>query len=54
MPSKLSRFVHRLIAGIAFSGIALHDWAAVNELNLSYCIGETLLFTIYTRYGNLT
>ena len=23
------------------------------ELNLSYYIGETLLFTIYTHYGNL-
>ena len=25
----------------------------IKELNLSYCIGETLLFTIYTHYGNL-
>ena len=24
-------------------------WAAVKELNLSYYIGETLLFTIYTH-----
>ena len=24
------------------------------ELKLSYYIGETLLFTIYTHYGNLT
>ena len=29
-------------------------WVAVKELNLSYYIGETLLFTIYTHYGNLT
>ena len=29
------------------------DWVAVKELNLSYYIGETLLFTIYTQYGNL-
>ena len=27
-------------------------WVAVKELNLSYYIGETLLFTIYTQYGN--
>ena len=29
------------------------NWVAVKELNLSYYIGETLLFTIYTHYGNL-
>ena len=29
------------------------NWAAVKELKLSYYIGETLLFTIYTHYGNL-
>ena len=28
------------------------NWVAVKELNLSYYIGETLLFTIYTHYGN--
>ena len=28
-------------------------WVAVKELKLSYHIGETLLFTIYTHYGNL-
>ena len=28
-------------------------WVAVKELRLSYYIGETLLFTIYTHYGNL-
>ena len=28
-------------------------WAAVKELKLSYYIGESLLFTIYTHYGNL-
>ena len=27
-------------------------WVAVKELKLSYYIGETLLFTIDTRYGN--
>ena len=30
-----------------------HSWVAVKELKLSYYIGETLLFTIYTHYGNL-
>ena len=30
-----------------------NDWVAVKELQLSYYIGETLLFTIYTHYGNL-
>ena len=29
------------------------SWVAVKELKLSYYIGETLLFTIYTHYGNL-
>ena len=29
------------------------NWVAVKELNLKYYIGETLLFTIYTHYGNL-
>ena len=28
-------------------------WVAVKGLNLSYYIGETLLFTIYSHYGNL-
>ena len=32
---------------------ACKDWGAVKELKLSYYIGETLLFTIYTHYGNL-
>ena len=27
-------------------------WVAVKEFKLSYYIGETLLFTIYTHYGN--
>ena len=29
------------------------NWVAVKELKLSYYIGETLLFAIYTPYGNL-
>ena len=28
-------------------------WVAVKELELSYYIGEALLFTAYTHYGNL-
>ena len=28
-------------------------WVAVKRLKLSYYIGETLLFTIYTHYANL-
>ena len=27
-------------------------WVAVKELTLSYYIGETPVFTIYTHYGN--
>ena len=34
-------------------GIIPGHWVAVQELKLSYYIGETLLFTIYTQYGNL-
>ena len=29
------------------------NWVVVKKLTLSYCIGETLLFAIYTYYGNL-
>ena len=32
---------------------ALFSWVAVKELKLSYYIGETLFFTIFTHYGNL-
>ena len=28
-------------------------WVPVKKLKLGYCIGETLLFTTYTHYGNL-
>ena len=28
-------------------------WVAVQELEITYYIGETLLFAIYTQYGNL-
>ena len=30
------------------------SWVAVKELKVKYYIGGTLLFTIYTHYGNLT
>ena len=33
--------------------VACRNWVAVKELKLNYYIGETLLFTIYTHYGNL-
>ena len=45
--------------GLAWAGASpghapLHKiWVAVKALNLSYYIGETRLFTIYTHYGNL-
>ena len=29
------------------------SWVAVKEPKLSYHIGETLYFIIYTQYGNL-
>ena len=29
------------------------DWVAVKKLNLSYSIGEILLFTVYAQSGNL-
>ena len=29
------------------------EWVALKELKSSYYTGETLLFTIYTHYGNL-
>ena len=35
------------------SPFAALSWVAVKELKLSYYTGETLLFTIYTHYGNL-
>ena len=35
------------------SGVCEISWVAVKELRLSYYIGETLLFTIYTHHGNL-
>ena len=39
------------LGGCRSSGVY---WAAVKELNLSYCIGKTILFTVHhTQYGNL-
>ena len=43
-----------LIAETNLDGILLLDrtWVAVKELKLGYYIGESLLFTIDTHYGN--
>ena len=41
----------RLPICVTDSGIS---WVAVKELKLSYYIRDTLLFSIYTHYGNLT
>ena len=35
-----------------YPALGRRTWVAVKELQLSYDIGETLLFTIYTHYGN--
>ena len=35
-----------LEASVTFMRLA-KNWVAVKELDLSYCIGETLLFTTY-------
>ena len=40
------------VGGLGTSGARMY-WVAVKKLKLSYYIGETLLFTIYTQYGNL-
>ena len=51
---KLPRACMRITKRNADLGRVLRCcWVAVKELNLSYHIGETLLFTIYTHYGNL-
>ena len=42
-----------LVVVVAISNLSSVDWIAVKEFKLSYYIGETLLFTIYTHYGNL-
>ena len=41
------------LRGLLTRNRGLVYWVAVEELKLSYYIGETLLFTIYTHYGNL-
>ena len=45
----LEEFKKQLPGGLGFRVY----WVAVKELKLSYYIGETLLLTIYTHYGNL-
>ena len=42
-----------LFLNVLWMAAQLQVWVAVKELKLSYYIGETLLFTIYTHYGNL-
>ena len=50
-----SIYIHIYIYNPAFRSLDYGSdyWVAVKELKLSYYIGETLLFTIYTHYGNL-
>ena len=48
----------RVEEGVGSQGERFHfqaeeAWVAVKELKLSYYFGETLLFTMYTHYGNL-
>ena len=47
----------RSVAGRSFTAHKTKSlslsWVAVKELKLNYCIEETLLFTVYTHYGNL-
>ena len=47
-----SYVTHHITLQFHFSSGAL-IWVAVKQLNLSYYIGETPFFTIYTHYGNL-
>ena len=42
-----------MFEAIAWISAAHKNWVAVKQLKLSYYIGETLLFTIYTQYSNL-
>ena len=39
--------------GVEGCKVRWKNWVAVKEFKFSYYIGETLLFTIYTHYGNL-
>ena len=47
------RYIYTNIRIYTFRGPHILSWVAVKELELSYYIRETLLFTIYTHYGNL-
>ena len=46
---RLPRWSYLLVLQVQESD----SWVAVKELELSYSLGETLLFTIYTHYGYL-
>ena len=45
-PERRNRFLP------AWVGMFPKNWVAVKELSLSYYLGETILFTMYTHYGN--
>ena len=57
----VTHFTGRVLERLALSNTPINtkaprrsfNWVAVKELKLSYYIGETLLFSIYTHYGNL-
>ena len=46
-------YVPKMKMSFVLTIVILLIWVAVKELILSYYIGETLLFTIYTHYCNL-
>ena len=46
-------YAQRSELGFGLRNLSPIAWVAVKELKLSYHIGETLLFIIYTHYGNL-
>ena len=50
--------VHRILSFLVMTDACFDSprnlsWVAVKELKLSYYIGETLLFTMYTHYGKI-
>ena len=53
MDKKIDNEMEAGIVGVYEVPIRFIYWLAVKELNLSCYIGETLLCTIYTHYGDL-
>ena len=55
----VTHFTGRVLERLALSNTPINtkapsfNWVAVKEHNLTYYIGEALLFSIYTHYGNL-